>query len=104
MTISTNDLFIGAVTTDSLAIIGDDEVMFGAAGTFEGADSDVLACGGAQDHVIEVDEAFSTAEDADVVSGGDDSAMNFDCDDADSFEADDADVIGGDLWDIDLSC
>lgn len=103
MTISSNDLFIGAVTTDSLAIIGDDEVLLGAAGAFEGADSDVLVCDGAQDHAIEIDEAFSDAEETDLVWGGGDSAMLFDCDDAAALDDDDADVIGGDLGDIDLS-
>ena len=96
MTISTNDLFIGAVTTDSLAMIGDDEAMFGAEGTFAGADSNVLACDGAQDHMIEIDEAFTAADDADILSGADDSDVIFDCDENDGFYGDDADIIGDD--------
>ena len=102
MTISTTDLFIGAVTTDNLSMIGDDEALFGVEGTFAGADSDVLAYDGAEDHLLEIDEGFAGADDADVLLGDDDSDIAFDVEDA-GFEIDETDVIGDEVWDFDLA-
>ena len=49
---ATSDLFISAVDSDTLVLIGEDEAMFCAEGTFAGAESDVLAWGGSIDHPI----------------------------------------------------
>jgi len=90
-----NDLFIGAVNTDSIAVLDYDDSMYGGAETFSGADSDVLLLDGADAHSFDADEGFEAADDADVISASADSDMTFDVSD-DNFDADDeADLVGG---------
>ncbi len=102
MTITTNDLFIGAVTSDDLDLIGDDEAMFGAEGTFADADSDVLMGDGAIDCSFEVEDMSPANDDIDVLSASADSDLMFDVAE-EGFESDDTDVIEGDIWDLDIA-
>ena len=90
-----SDLFIGAVNTDTIAVLDYDDGMFGATDTFAGSDSDVLLLDGAEGREIDADETFETAaDDADVIAVAADSDVTFDVSD-DSFDADDdADLIG----------
>lgn len=99
---ATSDLFIGAVDSDTLVLIGEDEAMFGAEGTFAGAESDVLAWGGSIDHPIEIEDALPAGEEHDVLSTSADSDIVFDVAD-DRFEADDVDAIEGDVWELDIA-
>ena len=98
----TTDLFIGAVNTDSLAMPGGDEALFVAEGTFAGADSDVLHCGDAGDHAIEIEETFAMSGDDDVLATSADSDLVFDVAE-EGFDGDDTDVIHGDVWDLEAA-
>lgn len=102
MTNTTNDLFIGAVSTDDLTLIGDDEAMFGTESTFAGAESDVLMGGGADDNHFEVEDVLPANDDVDVLSADADSDMIFDVAD-EGFESDDTDVIDGEVWDLGIA-
>jgi len=101
---NTTDLFIGAAGIDAVALIGDDEVLFGVEGTFAGSDSDVLACGDADDHQIEIDDVIAVSDDHDVLSTSADSDLDFELTDACFAATDvDVDVIEGDVWDLDIA-